>query len=109
MVMSFIQKGLIATRRGFLRFMGMAAAMMILGIRFTLNAYAQAGDYLTMRIESVYKHDRVMKYRKSQDNPSVKRLYTEWLSQPMCPDSEKYLHAVYVDRSPGIKKFKELQ
>ncbi len=40
---------------------------------------------------------------------SVKRLYTEWLSLSMCPDSEKYLHAVYVDRSSGIKKFKELQ
>ena len=107
--MNFIRKGFISKRRWFLRFLGVSASMMILGIRFTVKAYAQTQDYITLRIQSVYKHDEKMKYRKSQDNPSLKRLYTEWLSQPMCPDSEKYLHAVYVDRSQGIKKFLELK
>ena len=109
MVTYRIQKGFIATRRGFFRFMGLLAAMMILGIRFTSTTYSQTKDYLSLRIQSVYTHDNVMKYRKSQDNPSVKRLYTEFLTHPMSPMSEKYLHAVYVDRSAGIKKFKELQ
>jgi hypothetical protein len=105
---NLIHKGFSATRRGFFRFMGLIAAMMILGIRFTSNTYAQAKDYLTLRIQSVYANDQVMKYRKPQDNPAVKRLYGECLAHPMCPKSEKYLHAVYVDRSAGIKKFKEL-
>jgi ferredoxin hydrogenase small subunit len=105
--MNFIQKGFLSSRRGFFRFLGMVFAMMILGIRFTSKAYSKAQDYLTMRIKSVYAQDQVMKYRKSQDNPSVKRLYKEWLLQPMYPDSEKYLHAIYIDRSQGIKKFKE--
>jgi iron only hydrogenase large subunit-like protein len=82
---------------------------MILGIRFTSKTYAQAKDYISLRIQSVYTHDTLMKYRKSQDNPSVKKLYSECLTHPMCPKSEKYLHAVYTDRSAGIKKFKELQ
>lgn len=106
MIYDMIQNGFIAGRRGFLKVAAATVTMMILGIRGTSKAYAQAKDYLTSRIQSVYKHDEVMKYRKSQDNPGVKRLYSECLEHPMCPKSEKYLHAVYKDRSAGVKGLK---
>lgn len=103
MIYEMIRNGFTAGRRGFLKAMTVAVTMMILGIRGTSRAYAQVKDYLTSRIQSAYNHDEVMKYRKSQDNPAVKRLYSECLEHPMCPKSEKYLHAVYKDRSAGIK------
>ncbi len=105
-MMNWIEKGLLAGRRGFLKGMSATVGMMILGVRGTSVAYAQAKDYLTSRIEAVYKHDTVMKYRKSQDNPSVKKLYGECLEHPMCEKAEKLLHAVYYDRSAGIKGLK---
>jgi ferredoxin hydrogenase small subunit len=105
-MMNWIEKGLAASRRGFLKGMSVTLSLMILGIRGTSKAYAQAKDYLTSRIDATYKHDEVMKYRKSQDNPSVKRLYSECLTEPMCPKSEQLLHATYKDRSAGVKGLK---
>ncbi|MHB9031230.1 MAG: iron hydrogenase small subunit [Candidatus Latescibacterota bacterium] len=102
-MLHWIEKGLAASRRGFLKGMSVTAGMMILGIRGTSKAYAQAKDYLTSRIDSTYRRDESMKYRKSQDNPSVQRLYREYMEHPMSEKSEKYLHAVYKDRSAGVK------
>ena len=102
-MLNWIEKGLVAGRRGFLKGMSVTATMGILGIRRASIVYAQVKDYLTSRIEAAYRHDTVMKYRKSQDNPAVKRLYSECMAHPMCEKSEQYLHAVYTDRSAGIK------
>jgi ferredoxin hydrogenase small subunit len=99
---TIIHRGLFAGRREFLKLLAAVVTMTILGMRTTSNAYAEAKDYLTSRIQAAYTHDRVMKYRKSQDNPSVKKLYAEFLSEPMSPKSEHLLHAVYVDRSAGV-------
>ena len=93
-------------RRGFLKTMSITVTMAILGVRGASRAYAQAQDYLTDRIQSAYKRDTLMKYRKSQDNPAVKRLYSECLTYPMSPKSEKLLHAIYKDRSAGVKGLK---
>ncbi len=106
MMPSFIHTGLDAGRRAFLKIMATGATMLFLGLRGASHAYAQAKDYLTSRIQSVYAQDKVMKYRKSQDNPMVKKLYSQCLTHPMCPKSEKYLHSVYTDRSAGIKNLK---
>lgn len=105
-MLNWIENGLVAGRRGFLKGMSVMAAAGALGIRRASIAYAEVKDYLTSRIEAVYRQDAVMKYRKSQDNPSVKRLYGECMEHPMCEKAEKYLHAVYVDRSAGIKGLK---
>jgi ferredoxin hydrogenase small subunit len=106
MIPSFIHTGLDAGRRVFLKIMATGATMLFLGLRGASHAYAQAKDYLSSRIQSVYAQDKVMKFRKSQDNPMVKKLYSQCLTAPMCPKSEKYLHAVYTDRSAGIKNLK---
>ncbi len=106
MIPTFIQTGFETGRRMFLRVMAAGVTMLFLGIRGASHAYAQAKDYLTSRIQSVYAQDKVMKYRKSQDNPMVKKLYSSCLTHPMCPKSEKYLHAVYTDRSAGVKNLK---
>lgn len=106
MLDTIVRNGFRSGRRAFLRFAAAGTAVLYLGARKTARAYAQTKDYLASRIAAVYAHDRTMKYRKSQDNPSVKRLYSECLTEPLCPKSEKLLHAVYVDRSAGIKNLK---
>ncbi len=106
MMPSIIHTGFETGRRMFLRIMAAGATMLFLGLRGASRAYAQAKDYVTSRIQSVYAQDKVMKYRKSQDNPMVKKLYTQCLEHPMCEKSEKFLHAVYTDRSAGIKNLK---
>jgi ferredoxin hydrogenase small subunit len=103
---SFLHKGIIEGRRSFLKLMAFVFTMMLIGIHATSKAYAQVKDYLSMRIQSVYQHDVVMKYRKSQDNPSVKSLYSSFLGTPMSEKSEKLLHASYFDRSAKVKGIK---
>ncbi len=103
---NWIELGLTAGRRGFLKGMSVAAAMAILGIRGASTTYAQIKDYLTSRIDASYRHDRTMKYRKSQDNPAVKRLYSECLAEPMCHKAETLLHTEYFDRSESVRGLK---
>jgi hypothetical protein len=101
-----IRGTLISGRRAFLRFLAAGISLAILGIRRTSIACAETKNYLTSRVQSVYAHDAVMRYRKSQDNPAVKKLYADFLVHPMSPKSEELLHAIYVDRSAGIKHLK---
>ena len=91
-------------RRKFLQAASVLLSMTIVGYRATGKAYAATVDYISARINAVYAHDKVMKYRKSQDNPFVKKLYGDYLPYPMCEKSETLLHAKYVDRSPGLSK-----
>ena len=84
--------------------LGIGVSMMIVRYRATSRAYADTKDYITSRIASVYQHARVMEYRKSQDNPAVKKLYDTFLNRPMGLTSERLLHTKYVDRSGALKK-----
>lgn len=106
MIGNVIQRGWHIGRRAFLKSSMAATSMAIIGTRMTATAYAEVKDYITSRIESVYRQDTKMRFRKSQDNPMVKKLYAENLEHPMSEKSEHLLHAVYVDRSNGIDKIK---
>ena len=106
MIEKIFQRGWRIGRRAFLKSSMAATSMVIIGTRMTSTAYAEVKDYITSRIESVYNHDSKMRFRKSQDNPMVKKLYAEDLEHPMSEKSEHLLHAVYVDRSNGIDKIK---
>ncbi|MCE5251702.1 iron hydrogenase small subunit [bacterium] len=106
MVHKLIKNGFSSGRRVFLKSMTIVTSMVIVGTRITVNAYAEVKDYLTSRIAAIYKHDEAMRYRKSQDNPMVKKLYSECMSHPMCEKSEKYLHSQYTNRSAGIDKIR---
>jgi ferredoxin hydrogenase small subunit len=92
------------TRRGFLKSLSIGISMMIVGYRAAAESYSEVKDYLTARIQAVYRRDKEMTYRKSQDNPAVKKLYKNYLKHPMSHESEKLLHATYVDRSGSLKK-----
>ncbi len=63
--------------------------------------------YLTNRLSSIYKHDKEMKIRKSQDNPAVKQLYKEFLDHPNSHMAHRLLHTRYTDRSASVKALKE--
>lgn len=92
-----------AGRRAFMKSASIGISMIVVGARFSAKAYAEAKDYLSSRIETVYSQDRIMKFRKSQDNPMVRKLYKEFLDHPMSEKSHELLHARYIDRSAGIK------
>jgi iron-only hydrogenase group A len=47
------------------------------------------------RMQALYKIDREEGVRVSHANPSVQRLYSEWLGKPMSDVSHKYLHTHY--------------
>lgn len=101
-----IKESLSMGRRGFLKSMSVGISMLIVGYSATTNTYAEARDYISARIQAVYNHDKIMKFRKSQDNPSVKKLYSDFLDHPMSEKSEKLFHSTYIDRSRNLKKVK---
>ncbi|HCF60514.1 MAG TPA: hypothetical protein DFS52_21270 [Myxococcales bacterium] len=47
------------------------------------------------RMQALYRIDREEGVRVSHANPSVQRLYSEWLGKPMSDVSHKYLHTHY--------------
>ena len=56
------------------------------------------------RAKALYNEDaNVLKYRKSHENPSVKKLYDEYLGEPGGHKAHKLLHTTYVKRDKYIK------
>ncbi len=51
------------------------------------------------RGEILYKDDEIQEYRKSHENPEIKKIYEEYLKEPLGEKSHKLLHTHYVDRS----------
>ncbi len=53
----------------------------------------------SLRAGALYRDDRqVQSFRQSHENPSVIRLYHEYLQEPLGPKSHKLLHTHYVQR-----------
>ncbi len=51
------------------------------------------------RGEILYKDDRQQQYRKSHENPEIKKIYEDYLEKPLGEKSHKLLHTHYTDRS----------
>lgn len=51
------------------------------------------------RIEGLYNIDNKCEIKCSQDNPNIRKLYTEYLGKPLSEKSEKLLHTSYNDKS----------
>jgi NADH-quinone oxidoreductase subunit G/NADP-reducing hydrogenase subunit HndD len=51
------------------------------------------------RIDATYKVDTDLPIRKSHENPAVKKLYDEYLQEPLGEKSHHLLHTRYYDRS----------
>lgn len=51
------------------------------------------------RAQALYNEDKSLKYRKSHENPSIKKIYEEFLKEPLGEKSHKLLHTKYTPRS----------
>ncbi|MEA3505338.1 MAG: NADH-dependent [FeFe] hydrogenase, group A6 [Bacteroidota bacterium] len=54
---------------------------------------------LKKRTEAIYREDAGKKIRKSHENPSIKKIYEEFLGEPMSEKAHHLLHTSYFDRS----------
>ena len=50
------------------------------------------------RAASTYEHDEHLQYRKSHDNPDIKKIYDEFLGEPLGHESHQLLHTKYTPR-----------
>ncbi len=55
-------------------------------------------ETIRKRAQALYDLDRSLLLRKSHENPAVKQLYAEFLTQPLSPAAHKYLHTTYTAR-----------
>lgn len=53
------------------------------------------------RIRAIYEEDEGKPIRKSHENPDIRRLYEEFLGQPLGDQSHKLLHTRYQERDPA--------
>lgn len=53
---------------------------------------------LKKRIEAIYKEDANKQYRKSHENPSIQKLYSEFLGEPYGEKAHQLLHTHFVKR-----------
>ncbi len=60
-------------------------------------------DVIEKRAQAIYTIDELKEIRKAHENPSIKKLYEEFLGKPLSEISEKYLHTYYIDRSEKVK------
>ncbi len=56
-------------------------------------------DVKALRAKALYDNDAANTLRKSHDNPSVKKLYDEYLGHPGSHKAHKILHTTYVKRT----------
>jgi ferredoxin hydrogenase small subunit len=100
------------SRRDFVKVAGLAAGAVACGLSVPIPAEAATeADIVTQRQSSVYATDaQVYKFRKSQDNPMIQKLYDKkkgFLKEgPGGHKSHELLHTHYHDRSAGLKALK---
>jgi NADP-reducing hydrogenase subunit HndD len=58
------------------------------------------------RIRAIYDEDEAMTIRKSHENPAVKKLYEEFLGEPLSHKSHELLHTHYTPRERRTVKAK---
>lgn len=63
-------------------------------------------DVIRKRQKALYKIDQELPLRKSHENPSVLKLYKDFLGEPNGEMSHKLLHTHYFNRQPKIKPTK---
>jgi iron-only hydrogenase group A len=52
-----------------------------------------------LRAKALYAEDESLKYRKSHENPAIKKIYEEFLGSPLGEKSHHLLHTKYTPRS----------
>ncbi len=66
--------------------------------------YGATDELRTKRIEAIYKADKDLPLRKSHESPAVKKIYEDFLIEPLGEKSHHLLHTTYKDRSKKVKK-----
>jgi len=56
------------------------------------------------RIEVLYRLDEMAPIKKSQDNPAVQAIYSNWLGEPVSEKSHHVLHTTYGRRSMRVEE-----
>ncbi len=102
------------SRRSFIKAAGVMAGYAVLGVNVAKEAVASAMDFVARRQNSVYAADAdkdIYKYRKSQDNPMVVKIYDPkkgFLHDGPCGhESHHLLHTHYYDRSSKLEALKK--
>jgi NADH-quinone oxidoreductase subunit G len=57
--------------------------------------YGTTDETRAKRIEGLYADDENSKFRKSHDNPSIQKLYSEFLDAPLSHKAHELLHTTY--------------
>ncbi len=52
-----------------------------------------------LRAQGLYSIDKERKFRKSHENPEIKKLYEEYLGEPNSHKAHHLLHTVYIERN----------
>ena len=55
-------------------------------------------ETIKKRAQALYQVDKSLPYRKSHENPAVKKVYEEFLGAPLSEKARKYLHTSYKAR-----------
>lgn len=61
--------------------------------------YGATDELRTKRMAAIYKADKDLPIRKSHESPAVKKLYEDFLKEPLGEKSHHLLHTKYTDRS----------
>ena len=56
------------------------------------------------RAQGLYKEDKELEYRKSHFNPSIRKLYNEYLEEPNSHKAHELLHTIYTNKFTGSYK-----
>lgn len=101
------------SRRSFMKAAGLTCGYALLGFRTARESVASVLDMVGLRQTSVYRSEadpRIYTYRKSQNNPMIKKLYAVdgFLKDGPCGHhSHKLLHTHYKDKSKAIEILKK--
>ncbi len=60
-------------------------------------------EIIKKRFEAIYREDAGKPIRKSHENPSIKKLYEEYLGEPCGHKSHELLHTHYFDKSNYVE------
>ena len=64
-------------------------------------------NILLARQKALYSADKAKVIRKSHENPSIQKLYSEFLGSPMSEKAHQLLHTHYFDRSTHVEITKD--
>jgi len=66
--------------------------------------YPSSNRNRMLRAKGLYREDETLTYRESHNNPSIKKIYDEFLDRPNSPTAKKLLHTCYIARPMTLGK-----